>query len=76
MSESQDVTTVELSADIVTRIEKRTTYTEFEDINDYITYVMEEVLYHVEQENDVSDTEAVDEQEVRNRLESLGYLNE
>lgn len=76
MSDSREVTTVELPADIVSRINERVRHTEFEDVNDYVTYVMEEVLYHVEQENDLSDSEAVDEQEVRNRLESLGYLNE
>lgn len=76
MSDSREVTTVELPTEIVSRIDERVSHTEFENIDDYVTYVMEKVLYHVEQENDLSDSEAVDEQEVRNRLESLGYLNE
>lgn len=76
MSDSREVATVELPVDVVSRIDQRVRHTEFEDIDDYVTYVMEEVLYHVEQENDLSDAEEVDEEEVRSRLESLGYLNE
>lgn len=76
MSDSQEVATVELSADIVSRVNERVKRTEFEDVNDYVTYVLEEILYHAEEENNLSDAEAVDEQEVRDRLESLGYLNE
>jgi hypothetical protein len=60
---------------IVERVEKRLPRTEWEDPEEYITYVMEEVLYRVEQETE-DDFEAVDEAEVEDRLKSLGYLNE
>jgi hypothetical protein len=60
---------------IVERVEKRLPRTEWEEPEEYITYVMEEVLYRVEQETE-DDFEAVDEAEVEDRLKSLGYLNE
>ncbi|EMA44798.1 hypothetical protein [Halococcus saccharolyticus] len=67
---------VELPERIVERVEKRLPRTEFDSTPEYITYVMEEVLYRVEQETEDDDFEAVDEDEVRDRLKSLGYLNE
>lgn len=67
---------VELPERIVDRVENRLPRTEFDSTPEYITYVMEEVLYRVEQETEDDDFEAVDENEVRDRLKSLGYLNE
>lgn len=66
---------VELPDRIVSRIEKRLPRTEFDSAAEYVTFVMEEVLYRVEQETD-DDFEPVAEAEVRDRLESLGYLQE
>ncbi len=66
--------TVMLPTRIIERVEHRVARTEFESTAEYITYVIEEVLYQVEQETD--DEVAVDEAEVEDRLKSLGYLNE
>ena len=68
--------TVDLPARIVDRVEARLPRTEWETPEEYITYVMEEVLYQVEQETEDDDFEEVDEDEVKDRLKSLGYLNE
>lgn len=67
---------IELPERIVDRVEDRLPRTEWETPSEYITYVMEEVLYRVEQETEDDDFEPVDEQEVKDRLKSLGYLNE
>lgn len=67
---------VDLPERIVSRVEDRLPRTEWETPEEYITYVMEEVLYHVEQETDDDDFETVDEEEVKDRLKSLGYLQE
>jgi Arc/MetJ-type ribon-helix-helix transcriptional regulator len=67
---------VELPTRIVERVEQRLPRTEFDSSAEYITYVMEEVLYRVEQETEDDDFEEVDEDEVKDRLKSLGYLNE
>lgn len=61
---------------VVERVEDRLPRTEWDDPAEYITYVMEEVLYRVEEETDDEEFETVDEQEVEDRLKSLGYLDE
>ncbi|NHN46561.1 hypothetical protein G9464_02975 [Halostella sp. JP-L12] len=73
---SKETTSVDLPDRIVSRVEDRLSRTEFETPADYITYVMEEVLYRVEKETEDEDFEPVDEEEVKDRLQSLGYLNE
>jgi hypothetical protein len=67
---------VDLPDRIVERVEARLPRTEFDDVAEYVTFVMEEVLYRVEKETEDDDFEAVDEDEVKDRLKSLGYLNE
>ena len=72
----QQIQAVELPERIVERVEDRLPRTEFDSPAEYVTFVMEEVLYRVEQETGDDDFEAVDENEVKDRLKSLGYLNE
>ena len=67
---------VQLPTRIVERVGDRLPRTEFDSEAEYITYVMEEVLYRVEQETEDDDFEPVDEDEVKDRLKSLGYLDE
>ena len=67
---------IALPVRIVERVEDRLPRTEFDSTAEYVTYVMEEVLYQVEAETDDEEFEAVDEAEVEDRLKSLGYLNE
>ena len=72
----KETRSLELPERIVERIEDRLPRTEWEDPAEYITYVMEEVLYRVEENTDEGDFESVDEGKVKDRLKSLGYLNE
>jgi hypothetical protein len=72
----ENTRSLDLPERIVERVEKRLPRTEWDDPEEYITYVMEEILYRVEQETEDDDFEAVDEAEVEDRLKSLGYLNE
>lgn len=76
MAQLEETRTVELPERIVERVEDRLPRTEWDDPAEYITYVMEEVLYRVEKETEDDDFEEVDEEEVKDRLKSLGYLNE
>lgn len=71
-----DRRTIELPGDLVERIEARVPHTEFDDADAYVGHVVEEVLLHVQREHDLGDDDAVDEQQVQERLKSLGYLNE
>lgn len=63
---------VELPEPVLERVEARLPYTEFDSAAEYIAFAMEEVLYAVEGEDEP--VEPVDEDAVRRRLESLGYL--
>lgn len=62
---------VDLPERVVERVEARLPYTEFESVEEYVGFALEEVLASVEERED---PEPVDEREVRDRLESLGYL--
>ncbi|WP_123538516.1 hypothetical protein [Halosimplex salinum] len=73
---AEQMQAVELPTEVVDQVEERLSRTEFESSGEYIAYVLEEVLHRVETEAGDGDFEDVEEQEVRDRLESLGYLNE
>lgn len=75
MSHRDERRSLPLPVELVDRIERRLPRTDFETPEAYVTYVMEEVLYYVESETD-DEFEPVDEADVKDRLRSLGYLNE
>lgn len=68
-----DHAAIELPERVLSRIERRVEHTDFDSTSAYVTFVLEEVLASVEAD-DLND--AVDEDEVRDRLRSLGYLDE
>ena len=70
MPDSRDV---RLSPSVADRIDDRLPHTEFESVDAYVDYVLAVVLDEVETDERTADPE-VDEQQVRERLESLGYL--
>lgn len=76
MGIQENTQSLELPKRIVERVENRIPRTEWDTPEEYITFVLEEVLYRVEQETDDEEFEPVDEEEVKERLKSLGYLNE
>ncbi|WP_254521440.1 hypothetical protein [Natrinema caseinilyticum] len=71
---TEDVATVELPSSLVDDVEQRLAYTDFEDASAYIEFVVEEVLAAVSDGEDAN-YDAVDQDEVESRLESLGYLS-
>lgn len=75
MSIEDTTVSVDLPERIITRIEKRLPRTEWDTPEEYLTYVMEEILYHVEQETEDDDFEPIGEEELKSRLTALGYLN-
>lgn len=66
-----DDTSVELSGELVDGLRGRAEATGFDDVESYIEYVLSEVLHQLD-ELDTSD--AIDESEVMDRLETLGYV--
>ena len=75
MTESKTTEFVEMPSEVLEQLEKRVSQTEFDDTSEYVTHLIEEVLYQLEHTAN-TDIESVDEQQVQERLKSLGYLNE
>lgn len=73
MRSTQEATEdVALPSDVVDGVERRLPRTEFDSVGAYVAFVMEEVLAHVDREDEGVST--VSQEEVEARLESLGYL--
>lgn len=66
-----EIDQVQLPSHLVERIESRLPHTGFDDANEYVAYVVEDVLAQVEDR--VDDVEN-DREELESRLKSLGYL--
>ena len=65
---------IELPAELVARVERRLDRTDHDTADEYVAFVLAETLARVEAATD-DDPVDVDESEVRDRLESLGYLD-
>lgn len=65
--------TVTLSKPVVERVEARLHRTDFDSADEYVDFVLREVLTRVEAESDEA-YDGIDESEVESRLESLGYM--
>lgn len=73
MSTPENICQLELPKDVYDRIEARLSHTEFDSVDEYVAYALEEVLAEVDE---VDDEVAVNEDQVQDRLKSLGYLDE
>jgi hypothetical protein len=66
--------TIQIPKRIIEQIHQRLPQTDFKTVDDYVTFVLEEVLREVDdQETDKSMSEE-DEKKVKERLKALGYL--
>ncbi|USZ70720.1 hypothetical protein [Natronosalvus halobius] len=65
---------ITLPPDLVSRIESRLPRSDFDSADEYVTFVVREVLTSVEAETETDDYEGPAQDEVEARLESLGYL--
>jgi Arc/MetJ-type ribon-helix-helix transcriptional regulator len=63
-----------LPAELYGRIEERVRATEFSSVEEYVTYVMEEILREEESEEEEPAFSEAEEEEVKKRLRALGYL--
>ena len=71
MSDQKKSKSLNLPADLYDRIDERARSTGFGSVEEYVTFVMEEVLKEDDQQPAFSKE---DEEEVKKRLKSLGYL--
>lgn len=66
--------TLALDESLVSRVERRLEYTDYDTAEEYVAFVLRETLARVEAETDDAPAD-VDREEVQDRLESLGYLD-
>ena len=65
-----------ISDDLYDRIESRLSDTEFESVDEYAAFVLAETVTRVEHASTESGESTASREEVRDRLQSLGYLEE
>ncbi len=71
---AKDMISVEIPVEIYKKIENRIKDTEFTTVSEYVTFVLEEVLESLEEdEEEVFSKE--DEEKIKERLRALGYLD-
>ena len=63
-----------LPAELCDKIEERVRATEFQSVEGYVMYVMEEILREEESEEEEPTFSEAEEEEVKKRLRALGYL--
>lgn len=69
-----DEVEVKIPRDVYDKIEERIRDTEFSSVDEYVTYVLREVLASLEEEEEEVFTEE-EEEKVKERLRALGYLD-
>jgi len=66
--------TITIPPELVEKLEKRAKESEFENLSDYVSYILRQVLSKVEAEKqEIKDTK--EEEQVKQKLRDLGYLN-
>ncbi len=70
----QEKKNVPIPAGLYDEIDQRVKDTEFNSVEEYVTFVLEEVLKDDEDEEEIVFSQE-DEEEVKKRLKALGYLD-
>ncbi|HIP63132.1 MAG TPA: CopG family transcriptional regulator [Archaeoglobus profundus] len=65
---------IKIPAELYEKIERRVKNTEFKSVDEYVTYVLREVLASLEEEEEQVFTKE-EEEKVKERLRALGYLD-
>lgn len=65
---------IKIPIDLIKKIEERVKETEFESVDEYVTFVLEEVVKDDDEEIEEVFSEE-DEEKVKERLKALGYLD-
>lgn len=74
MKKEEEKKAVFLPAELYSRIEERVRATEFNSVEDYVTFVLEEILKDESEEEEEPVFSKAEEEEVKKRLRALGYL--
>jgi len=74
MTKNKHIEAVSIPASVYKQLERRVSVTEFDSVDAYVTFVLEELLVNLETTDDAES--AVGEEEMKSRLRALGYLDE
>ena len=75
MKEKEEKKAIFLPAGLYRKIEERVNATEFNSVEEYVTFVLEEVLKDEEEKEEEKTFSKEEEEEVKKRLRALGYLD-
>ena len=70
----KDMISVEIPVEVYKKIENRIKDTEFTTVSEYVTFVLEEVLESLEEDEEGVFSKE-DEEKIKERLRALGYLD-
>lgn len=66
---------VKIPKELINKIDARVKETGFESVDEYVTFVLEEVIKEVEEDEPEDVFSEEDEKKVKERLRALGYLD-
>ncbi len=66
---------VEIPDELYRKIEERVKETEFDSVDEYVTFVLQEVLASLEEDEEEQVFSEEEEEKVKERLRALGYLD-
>jgi len=75
MTEEEEKRALFLPAELYSRIEERVKSTEFGSVDEYVLFVLEEVLKEEGEEEEERAFSKEEEEEVKKRLKALGYID-
>ena len=70
-----ELVAVKIPLKLFAKMQSRVKSTEFESVDEYVTYILEEVLKQIDSEEQVAEYTEEDEEKVKERLRALGYLD-
>lgn len=72
---SEGYSEIKIKKDLIDRIQKHIQGTEFSSVEEYVTFVLEEVIKETDEEEHQDVFSEEDEIKVKERLRALGYLD-
>ncbi len=66
---------VEIPDELYRKIEERVKETEFDSVDEYVAFVLKEVLESLEEEEEEQVFSEEEEEKVKERLRALGYID-
>jgi len=73
--EDKKYTTISIPTPLANKIKKRIEGTGFNSLSSYVTYILRQVISSIEQDEHNVEFSKEDEEKIKSRLRSLGYID-